>query len=132
VFLNANDLNNPKALPYTRTLNDESKREVGLTTTREGNLKQNWYRNNQEDMRIRNALQGNIEGLLGAYHRNDTKQLSDYAKAYLRLDPEGTKLDDAINNGIPAQYMSQEQQRISKANKLLAVQSLMRYRNMAK
>lgn len=132
VFLNANDLNNPKALPYTRTLNDESKREIGLTTTREGNLKQNWYRNNQEDMRIRNALQGNIEGLLGAYHRNDTKQLADYAKAYLRLDPEGTRIDDAINNGIPAQHMSQEQQRIAKANKLLAVQSLMRFREMAK
>ena len=132
VFLNANDLNNPKALPYTRTLNDESKREFGFTSTREGNLKQNWYRNNQEDMRIRNALQGNIEGLLGAYHRGDTKQLAEFAKSYLRLDPEGTRIDDAINNGIPAQYMSQEQQRIAKANKLLAVQSLMRYRSMAK
>ena len=132
VYLNANDLNNPKALPYTRTKDDEAKREFGFTSTREGNLKQNWYRNNQEDMRIRNALQGNIEGLLGAYHRGDTKQLADFAKSYLRLDPEGTRIDDAINNGIPAQYMSQEQQRIAKANKLLAVQSLMRYRSMAK
>lgn len=132
VFINPNNMNAPKTMPYTRNLDDEAARKINAVSTRETNMKQDWYRSGQEDMRIKNALQGNIDGLLGAYHRGDTGDLADYAKAYMKLDPEGSRLDEAINSGVPAQYMSQEQQKITKANKLIAVQSLMRYRNMAK
>ena len=132
VFINPNDMNNPKTMPYARNQEDEAKRKWNAVSTNEGNLKQNWYRSGQEDMRIKNALQGNIEGLLGAYHRGDTKQMADYTMAYMKLDPESTRIDETINNGIPRQYMSKADQQVADAKKLLVMQSIMRNRNMPK
>jgi chemotaxis protein histidine kinase CheA len=132
VFINPNDMNSPKTMPYTRNQDDEAARKINAVSAREGNLKQNWYRSNMEDTRIKEALSGNISGFLGAYHRGNVGDMADYIKAYVKLDPESTRIDEAVNNGIPAQYMSQEDQRVANAKKLLVLQAIQRYRSMPK
>ncbi len=132
VFINPNDMNSPKTMPYTRNQDDEAARKINAVSAREGNLKQNWYRSNMEDARIKEALSGNINGFLGAYHRNNVGDMADYIKAYVNLDPESTRIDEAVNNGIPAQYMSQEDRRVANAKKLLVLQAIQRNRSMPK
>ena len=132
-YFNPNQLSDPKLLPYRRTENDEAARGFGATTTREGNLKETWFRNEQEDARIKQALSSNIVNLLSGIKRGDPADMRNYAQAYIKLDPEGKGLDSALSQGLVNQHMTPYEQRIASKNaKMLVLESLKRFGNAPK
>ena len=132
VYLNPNKMPSvAETLPYTRTQNDEAYRRYGANSIREGNLKETWFRNNSEEARISNALKGNIEGINSAVAFNRPDDIKKYAVAYLKLDPDGSKLNEVFNN-LDKNDMSQEERKLANLRNLRTTQAIMRFRGAVK
>ena len=131
VYKNPNDMTSGQTLPYRRNADDESKRFFGMTSAKEGNQRETWYRNQTDEQNITTALQGNIKYMMDAVDRGNKGDVRDYAKAYMKLDPEGKAIDSALDN-IDTRYMSKQEIAITKAKNLRAFQSIKRNSEMVK
>ncbi len=114
---------------YARTPDEEFKRNFGLRSLDEATTKSDRFINNQETARLKQAQEASMKSMFDAIVRKDKEDVKKYAKAYFENDG-AERFEADLNRKIEEYAYTPEQRAMIKAQSILALKSVRRFRQL--
>jgi len=119
------DLSNPD-IQQARTEKDELYRRLSLRSKEEASRLETRAQVNQEEKRIKTALEGITQKAVNAAVKKDTAAVDDYIKSYLELNPDGNALQADLSKKLERATLTPEQRDMIRMRTILQVRKMQR------
>lgn len=117
---------------YRRTPEDETRKNIGVTSLTESRTLEAQRINKAEDARIKTAQEGLAAKITTGLADRDPQKVADNAIAYLKINPDSRSLDATINNGLWAMNATPHERQLMRMQAIQAINSELRLRSMQK